>query len=268
MPRTAHFGLVERGQKDCVLAINGLGHQILLFKLRVDSLEDGGFGDLQQLHGHGDQLVSVGGAVALIGPLLQGMPDAGLGANEGVGRDTQPLSQCIGGLEADAVDVEGQTVGVFRDLDVDTHCPRGAQPMGLEKDHDLADDLLFGPSTSHALLALGTDAVQFQQAFRGLFDDVKHRFAEGAHQLLGKVRADALDHAGAKVFLDTLQRGGWHDLQLGGLELQAMGTIIDPDAQTFDVFARCDRGGQTGAVIRSRCPRTLMRRTQNPLASL
>ena len=44
MPGTPHFGLIERGQKDCVLTINGLGYQILLFKLRVDSLEDDGFG--------------------------------------------------------------------------------------------------------------------------------------------------------------------------------------------------------------------------------
>ena len=67
--------------------------------------------------------------------------------------------------------------------------------MGLKEHHDLADDLLFGPGAGDPLLPLGTDAVQFHQAFRGLLDNVEHRFAEGAHQLLGEVRADALDPA-------------------------------------------------------------------------
>jgi len=254
VPGTADLGLIQRRQEHRILIVDDLCHQILFLEFRVDGLEDGSFRNLQQLHGHGHQLFPVGGAVALIGPLLQGMPHASLGADQGVGRYSQALGQGIGGLEADAVDIESQTVGIFGNPDnrfiaiglVNAHCPRGAKTMRLQKHHDLANDLLLGPGAGHALLALGADAFQFQQTFRGLFDDVEYRFAKGAHQFLGEVRTDTLDHAGAEVFLDAFQRGGWHDLQLGGLELQAMGAIIDPDAQAFDVLARRHRSRRSG----------------------
>src|SRR5947207_10672896 len=38
----------------------------------------------------------------------------------------------------------------------------------------------------------------------------------------GKVRADTLDHAGAEVALDALDRGGWHHLQEARPELQTV----------------------------------------------
>jgi hypothetical protein len=182
------------------------------------------------------------------------MAHTGLSANHGVGRDTQALGQGISDLEANAVDIQSQAIGVFRDLDdglfaiglVDAHCPGGSQPMGLKEHHDLADNLLFGPGASDFLLALGADTFQFQQAFRGFFDDVEYRFAKGTHQFLGEVRTDALDHAGAEVFFDAFQGGGWHDLQLRRLELQAMGAIIDPDAQAFDVLTRRHRSRRAG----------------------
>ncbi len=59
-----------------------------------------------------------------------------------------------------------------------------------------------------AFPALGADALQFFQAFRGGFDDVEHRFPKGPHQFLGEVGADALDHARAQVLLDAFQRTG------------------------------------------------------------
>lgn len=84
---------------------------------------------------------------------LQHMAHAGLGTDQTVPGDAQALGQGVGGIETDAVDVQRQAVGVRADLGdgfhaiglVDARRPRGAQAVRLQKDHDLADDLLLGP---------------------------------------------------------------------------------------------------------------------------
>ena len=72
-----------------------------------------GLWDLQQFHSSFEQAIPVGGAVAVAGDLLQDMPHAGLGADQGVVGDAQALGDGIGGLEPDAVDVQRQAVGVL-----------------------------------------------------------------------------------------------------------------------------------------------------------
>ena len=114
--------------------------------------------------------------------------------------------------------------------------------MALQEHHDLADGLLLGPGLDHLRLALGADAIELLQPLGGLLDHLKHRLAEGLDQLLGKVRADALDHAGAEILLDAFERGGRNDPQVIGLELQAMGLVVDPPAEGFDEFAGGDGG--------------------------
>jgi len=60
----------------------------------------------------------------------------------------------------------GQPVGVAADFFdgvlavglVDAHRPAGADPVGVQKDHDLTDDLLFHPCLLDPLPALGADA--------------------------------------------------------------------------------------------------------------
>src|SRR5438132_2973424 len=71
----------------------------------------------------------------------------------------------IGGAEADAADVAGQAIGVLRDeLDglgavslVDAHRARGADAVAVQEQHDLADDLLLGPTANNALRPLRAD---------------------------------------------------------------------------------------------------------------
>ena len=86
------------------------------------------------------------------------------------------------------------------------------------------------------------DAIDVAQSFGRLFDDVEDSLAERFHQLLRINGADALDHAGAQVALDALQRCGWHHLQEGGVELETMLSIVVPFAAGVDVFAGLDRG--------------------------
>ena len=58
-----------------------------------------------------------------------------------------------------------------------------------------------------------------------------------ASSALAKGRAAALDHAGAEIALDPFQFGGWGDLEEGGLELQPMGPVVQPDARRLDELA-------------------------------
>ncbi len=153
---------------------------------------------------------------------LKHMAHPGLRPHQGVARDAQALGDGVGGLEADAVDIEGQAVGVLAHLLdglvavglVDAHGARGADPVGLEKHHDLADDLLLGPGAGDPLLALGADALEFPQPFGVLLDDLEHRLAKGLDQLLREVRPDALDHARAQVLLDAVEGARRNDAQL------------------------------------------------------
>ena len=55
-----------------------------------------------------------GGAMTVAGQLLQYMAHAGLSPDQRIRGDAEPSGNDVGGLETDAVDVEGQAVGVFR----------------------------------------------------------------------------------------------------------------------------------------------------------
>ena len=190
--------------------------------------------------------------MAVPGNLLQDVPHAGLGADQGVMRNAQSLGDGVRGLEPDAVDIEGQAVRVLlHPLDrsvaiglVDAHRPGGADTMGLQEHHDLAHDLLLRPGTGHPFLALGSDAFQLQQSLRFLLDDVEDLLPEGPHQLAGEMRADALDHARAEVLLDAFERCGRDDPQVLGLELKPVLAVVGPCAGALDVFAGRDGGGR------------------------
>jgi hypothetical protein len=76
----------------------------------------------------------------------------------------------------------------------------------MEEHHDLADDLLLGPSIGDALGTHRTNTRHLAKAPRFRFDRVEDFLAEGPNQLLGVDRADTADHAGAKIFLDSVDR--------------------------------------------------------------
>src|SRR5260363_415280 len=156
--------------------------------------------------------------------------------------DIQLSGEGIGGLESDAVDIAGQTVGILLNPGdglisvglVDAHCSRAADAMPLKEHHDRTDHLLFLPTGEQLPLALLADAGECQQAFRFLFDDIEDRLAEGDNQLLGKVSTDALYHTGAEIFLDTDQGAGSRDLEMSGLKLQPVGSVPYPVAMSVD----------------------------------
>ena len=115
--------------------------------------------------------------------------------------------------------------------------------MAVQEQHDLADHLLLGPARADPQRTLGPDAGDLLETLGRLLDGVEHGRTERLDQLSGIDRADALDHAGAEIALDALERGRRSGLEEGGLELQPMRAVVDPDARGLDELAGADRGG-------------------------
>jgi hypothetical protein len=99
----------------------------------------------------------------------------------------------VGRAEADAADVAGQAVRVFRDeLNgigavglVDAHRPRRADAVAVQEQHNLADGLLLGPARDNPFGTLWADTGDLTQAAaRFLLDDIEHGFAKAAHKRL------------------------------------------------------------------------------------
>jgi hypothetical protein len=164
------------------------------------------------------------------------MAEASTGPHDRVVRDADLLGDLVGGLEADAVDVLCQAVWVGLDLLdralavglVNPHRPAGADAVGVQEDHDLADDFLLRPGFIDALAALGADASYVLQPGGLLLDDVENLLAELLHELLGVYRANALDHAAAQILLDALLRRRCGAVEHVGAELEAKLFVLDP----------------------------------------
>ena len=98
-------------------------------QLQVQRLLDDRGRDLQQLLGHGHQLVERQPAVAIVHGLGQREADAGARPDHGGLLDPQPGGDGVGRLEADPAHIAGEAVGVLReDLD-------GVGAVGLEDAH-------------------------------------------------------------------------------------------------------------------------------------
>ena len=114
--------------------------------------------------------------------------------------------------------------------------------MAVQKHHDLPDDLLLGPGVGDAFGAHPADAGHLAQPFRLRLDDVEHLLTERPDHLPGIDRPDAADHAGAEVFLDTLDRRGLRGAHKARLELLTMGAVIDPFPRCGDPLPGRDHG--------------------------
>ena len=115
----------------------------------------------------------------------------------------------------------------------------------MQKDHDLAHDLLLGPGSDDALGAARADAVDFAQALRRTLDDIENLVAERLNKPFGIDRPDAADHAGGQVLLHTLDRSRLCRFQELRPELQPMRAVILPAPARRHPFAGRDRGRMT-----------------------
>ena len=115
--------------------------------------------------------------------------------------------------------------------------------MAVQEDHDLANNLLLGPGIGDALGAHGADASHLAKAVRLGLDNVEHLLPERLHHLFGVDGADAADHPGAEVLLDTVDGGRGRRAHETRLELLAVGMVVNPVARGSDPFSGGDRGG-------------------------
>jgi hypothetical protein len=180
--------------------------------------------------------------MAVIHRLRQRKRDTGATPDEGRLFDAELGRDLIGSGKADAANVACEAIGIFRDQPngigtislVDAHCARRADPVAVQKQHDLADHLLFGPAGDNALGTLWADPADLAQPAGLLGNDLEHRLAERAYKLLGIDGANAANHARAQILLDPLDRGRCRRFQERCPELDAMGTVVDPAPARLD----------------------------------
>src|SRR5882762_8436688 len=144
--------------------------------------------------------------VAILGKLLQDVTHASLGTDDCIPGNPEPLSQSIRRLEANAMDIQSQTIGILPYLDnglvaiglVNPHGTSRPHAMRVQEDHDLSNDFLGFPGFNHPLFAFRVNAVE---------------------------------------------RTRRNDAECLRLELQAMCPIVHPDALTLNVLTWDDRCG-------------------------
>ena len=76
--------------------------------------------------------------------------------------------------------------------------------IAVQKDHDLANDLLIRPSICNALGANRTNSGDLTKPTGLGLDDIEDFFAKRLHHLLGIDRPNPADHSRAKVLFDAV----------------------------------------------------------------
>jgi len=131
--------------------------------------------------------------------------------------------------------------GLFSISFVDPHRPAGAYAIGMQKDHDLANDLLFGPGGFDAAPAFRTDALDFLKPSGAVFDDLKNLFTELRDEFAGVGRANPLDHAAGQVLFDALPCGWGCAAEQVGPKLKPKLPVLNPSPFGRKPFAGIDR---------------------------
>ena len=166
----------------------------------------------EQFFGERDQLIRRQPAMTLVHRLGQRVRNPGAQSDHGGLFDAEPHRDRVGALETNASDIPGKPIGVLgHDLHgvraiglEDANRPGGADPVAVQEDHDLPDDLLLGPGVRDALGSNRADARHLAKPIGLGLDDVEDLLPEGLDHLLGVDRSDAPDHPGAEIFLDPV----------------------------------------------------------------
>jgi hypothetical protein len=150
--------------------------------------------DLQQPLGQRQQVSFRQATIAILHRLQQGVGDAGSSAQHRGLRNTEPLSELVGRLEAYAGNVARQTIGVLPHqwhrigtvgLE-DAHRASRADAVALQEHHDLANGLLLAPAGRDALKTRLADAVDLEQALGRALNHVENGFTKAVTSLPAK----------------------------------------------------------------------------------
>src|ERR1700735_4117363 len=150
---------MQTGQKYTGRFTDAVGDHRALLKLKLKRSADKLLWHLEQLPGERYHLSDRQAAMSLIHGLGQRVGNPRANSHHGRFLDAELHRNRVGGLEADAADISRQPIRVFRhDLDgirtvslVNADCPCRTNPMAVQKDHDLAYDLLLSPGIGDAL---------------------------------------------------------------------------------------------------------------------
>ena len=245
------FSPVQAGQEHAVGAGDCRRHDRAVGQLEVQRGLDQFPRHVHQLGGQRHKLFDRQPAVSVVHRFAQRVADSSPHPDHCRLLDAELHGDRIGGLEPDAANVPRKPVRVVaHHLDgidavglVDAHRPRRADAVGVQKYHDLANDLLLRPGVGDAPGAHAANAGHLAQPLRLGLDDVEDLVAERRDQFLRIDRPDAMDHAGAEVFLDTLGRGRRRGAHETRLELLAMGALVDPLPRHRHPLSGRDDGG-------------------------
>ena len=173
------------------------------------------------------------------------------GSQDRVFGNAELAGDVIGGLEADAGNITREEIGIgthFLDRLVavgliNPHSAAGADAIGVEENHDLPHDFLFGPGCADRAPPFRADSPHLLQPHGLTVDNVEHTLAKFLNQLLGIDGSDAFDETTCEVFFDSLPRGGCARLEKVRLELRAMVAILNPSPLGGEPFPRIDARG-------------------------
>ena len=80
----------------------------------------------------------------------------------------------------------------------------GSDPIAVQEDHDLSDNLLLGPGVRDPSGPNGADARHLAKPIRLGLNDVEDLLTKSLDHLLGVDRPDAPDHPRSQIFLDPV----------------------------------------------------------------
>ena len=110
--------------------------------------------------------------------------------------------------------------------------------MAVQKNHNLAYDLLVCPAGSDLLDALRSNTAKSLELFRGLLDDIEDLRSESGDKCFSAEWADALHHTGTKVLFNSLNSCGGVDLEEFGMELPTIFSVHNPVPGRRGIFTR------------------------------
>ena len=206
------LGPVEARQEGAGGVANLVGDHGAVGSFELEGCQDQFLRRFEQFLGERDQLIRWQPAVTLVHRLGQGVRDPGAQPDHGRLFDAELHRDRVGGLETDASNVPGEPIGVLgHDLDgvravglEDANRPGSSDPVAVQEDHDLSDDLLLGPGVRDPFGPNRADARHLAKPIRLGLDDVEDLLTKGLDHLLGVDRPDAPDHPGAQIFLDPV----------------------------------------------------------------
>ena len=229
------LGLVVPGQVDRRLAVDVLGLETAGEDEAAQGVVDEVFVGAEHLPGALDQererQVHVAGSVA---GLVERVAQAALQAKFAGEGKAHRQRHAVGGLEAHALHLVGEAVGVFagdgfRALAVgavDARGHRRREAVFLQKHHRAAHLGVFLKALGDHGGALFADAGHFGEALRLGGEHVQRALAETFDDELRRGRADAADEAGSKVLFDAVQTLGAHGLHPGDADLAAIFAVL------------------------------------------